>query len=99
MSPKIKNGHTHKCKRCNHVWIGSLELPRVCIKCKSPYWNKERIEKRVRTGITKRYQITCKRCNKTWSAETEHPVLCRFCKNVYWDCKRKKDIYREMMMR
>ncbi len=43
-----------RCLRCGHEWIprspisGELEapsgddLPRVCPKCKSPYWDRER---------------------------------------------------------
>lgn len=32
-----------ECKRCLHKWIPrTFELPNVCPKCKSPYWNKER---------------------------------------------------------
>jgi predicted Zn-ribbon and HTH transcriptional regulator len=31
----------HKCLRCGHVWIPrKKEKPRVCPKCKSPYWDK-----------------------------------------------------------
>jgi len=30
------------CMRCEHKWIPrSPELPKVCPKCNSPYWNKE----------------------------------------------------------
>jgi DNA-directed RNA polymerase subunit RPC12/RpoP len=35
----------YKCERCGHEWIprGDVERdPRVCPKCKSPYWNKPR---------------------------------------------------------
>ena len=30
------------CERCKHEWIPNSfeELPTVCPKCKSPYWNK-----------------------------------------------------------
>ena len=29
-----------KCERCSHKWITrSKEKPRVCPKCKSPYWD------------------------------------------------------------
>ena len=30
----------YKCERCGHVWVkrGRVE-PKVCPKCKSPYWN------------------------------------------------------------
>ena len=32
-----------KCKRCGHDWIQrGIELPKVCPRCKSPYWNKKR---------------------------------------------------------
>ena len=97
MSEKLlENRYLHFCKRCDHKWIGRLVNPRSCIKCKSTYWNKYRVLKRVRSGITKRYKITCKRCYKTWNAETEHPVLCRYCKSVYWDCDRRKDVYKKV---
>ena len=30
-----------KCERCGHKWITrSEEIPIVCPKCKSPYWDK-----------------------------------------------------------
>lgn len=38
-----------KCKRCSHSWlprdmayIKGKELPKICPKCKSPYWNRPR---------------------------------------------------------
>ena len=31
-----------KCLRCGHEWPSKQERPRVCPKCKSPYWDKER---------------------------------------------------------
>lgn len=31
------------CERCAHKWPGrSSEEPKVCPKCKSPYWNRPR---------------------------------------------------------
>lgn len=31
------------CHRCEHVWLPrELVEPRVCPKCKSPYWNRPR---------------------------------------------------------
>lgn len=28
------------CERCKHEWITrGKEMPKVCPKCKSPYWN------------------------------------------------------------
>ncbi len=32
-----------KCERCKHEWITrSKETPKVCPKCKSPYWDTPR---------------------------------------------------------
>lgn len=32
-----------QCERCGHEWLPRTgEEPRVCPKCKSPYWNKPR---------------------------------------------------------
>jgi len=33
-----------KCLRCDHEWIPRREEhPRVCPKCKSPYWDRPRL--------------------------------------------------------
>lgn len=40
-----------KCKRCDYEWIPRRdEPPKTCAskKCKSPYWNKERIRKKTK---------------------------------------------------
>ena len=35
---KIKG---YKCERCGHEWAPrSEEIPIICPKCKSPYWNR-----------------------------------------------------------
>lgn len=35
------------CERCNHKWIPSKkEKPIVCPKCKSPYWDTKKVEKK-----------------------------------------------------
>jgi predicted Zn-ribbon and HTH transcriptional regulator len=35
-----------QCLRCGYKWVPRVfreeELPTICPKCKSPYWNKER---------------------------------------------------------
>lgn len=39
----------HKCNRCGHSWKPRQdELPKVCPnpKCKSPYWNSERVREK-----------------------------------------------------
>lgn len=32
----------HKCHRCGHKWVprNKEDVPEICPKCKSPYWNK-----------------------------------------------------------
>ena len=35
----------YRCERCGHEWVprgGGDDEPRVCAKCKSPYWNTPR---------------------------------------------------------
>lgn len=33
------------CKRCGHQWYPHQPEVRICPKCKSPYWDKERTRK------------------------------------------------------
>jgi len=36
-----------KCNRCEWEWFPrALALPKICPKCKSPYWNKARTRRR-----------------------------------------------------
>lgn len=45
------------CERCSHRWVSrNKEEPRVCPKCKSPYWDiprKKRKSKREKLKIKK----------------------------------------------
>lgn len=43
MSPRITI-EVWKCERCEHVWTPRAKTikPRVCPKCKSPYWDEPR---------------------------------------------------------
>lgn len=35
--------YEYTCERCTHKWIPRRqEKPRVCPKCKSPYWDKKK---------------------------------------------------------
>lgn len=35
-----------ECLRCGHKWVPRREVyPRICPKCKSPYWDRERERK------------------------------------------------------
>jgi DNA-directed RNA polymerase subunit RPC12/RpoP len=37
-----------RCARCRHEWLPRVKIiaPKVCPKCKSHYWNKERTNRR-----------------------------------------------------
>jgi hypothetical protein len=35
----MKNIYRYECLRCRHVWASKQERPRVCPKCKTPYWD------------------------------------------------------------
>ena len=35
-----------KCKRCGHEWTPRQEEIRICPRCKSPYWDRERKSKK-----------------------------------------------------
>lgn len=47
------------CERCEHTWVpAGEEKPRVCPKCKSPYWDRPRradraVEKRAKKEFAK----------------------------------------------
>lgn len=31
-----------ECKRCKHKWVPTKEEIRICPKCKSPYWDRDK---------------------------------------------------------
>lgn len=46
MSQEIAKGlFLHKCLRCNYEWVSKAFSPGSCAnqKCRSPYWDKERV--------------------------------------------------------
>ena len=50
MSTKVDGGYwRHECNRCGNVWYSTMESPKSCAgaKCKSPYWNRERVRPRA----------------------------------------------------
>lgn len=37
----------YRCRRCGHQWVprrifGEIREPRVCPRCRSPYWNRDK---------------------------------------------------------
>jgi predicted Zn-ribbon and HTH transcriptional regulator len=54
----ITNLKGYECDRCGHRWVPRSkldELPTICPKCKSPYWNKPR--QFVKTDSPKKSKI------------------------------------------
>lgn len=39
---EAKKKYHHPCKRCGYESISSLEHPKRCTACKSPYWDKKK---------------------------------------------------------
>jgi len=38
----------YRCERCGHEWVPrEKQEPRVCPKCKSPYWNVPRQDRKT----------------------------------------------------
>ncbi len=53
MPVRVKEVTVYICERCEHEWVPRIQpkrkgkpteadLPTVCPKCKSPYWNRKR---------------------------------------------------------
>ena len=34
----------NECTRCGNVWVSRKDNPKQCSRCKSPYWNKEKLQ-------------------------------------------------------
>lgn len=40
LTPETRLVEKRTCTRCGHVWWPRMEtIPRICPKCKSPYWD------------------------------------------------------------
>ena len=46
----------YRCERCGHEWVprAKEQEPRVCPKCKSPYWNRPRKAQSEANGAARR---------------------------------------------
>jgi predicted Zn-ribbon and HTH transcriptional regulator len=44
----------YRCERCGHEWVPREkgQEPRVCPKCKSPYWNMPRRDGKAESSAT-----------------------------------------------
>ena len=39
---KIRMNFSNKCERCSYEWVGRKKEPKVCPRCKSYDWRKEK---------------------------------------------------------
>ena len=49
----------YQCERCDHPWVPRTKIdeePIICPKCKSPYWNKPRLNPGKRKAILKHFR-------------------------------------------
>jgi len=44
----------YRCERCGHEWVprDKEQEPKVCPKCKSPYWNRPRARKPAESVVS-----------------------------------------------
>ncbi|MGI0082141.1 MAG: hypothetical protein ACREAF_00700 [Nitrosopumilaceae archaeon] len=49
--------HGYKCERCGHEWVPrEEEKPLVCPKCKSPYWDRPKLDPAKRKAILRHFR-------------------------------------------
>ena len=87
----------YRCERCGHEWIprGSAEEePRVCPKCRSPWWNRPRKSMMTyddfRTKILETLKETRRRL--TWTEIRTAAGLPQLFPNNQWVHRLEKDI-------
>ena len=54
----------YRCERCDHEWVPRETTegdPTICPDCKSPYWNKPRLNSKKRKAIKKYFTEKRKR--------------------------------------
>lgn len=87
----------YRCERCGHEWIprgGSEEEPRVCPKCRSPWWNRPRKSMMTyddfRAKIVETLQAAAKPL--TWTEIRTVAGLPQLFPNNQWVHRLEKDI-------
>lgn len=85
------------CERCSHEWLGKTQkkIPRVCPKCKSPYWDEpkrkvmmtyERFRNQIRDALKEA------ETPQTWTEIRTTLSLPQLFPNNQWVRKMEKDI-------
>ena len=75
----------YKCKRCGHEWPSKLQPPRICSKCKSPYYDTPR-----RREGPARFNHHCQHCQHKWASKLDRPKVCPSCRTPYWETPRTR---------
>ena len=79
--------NVHRCNRCKHEWAGKIENPKTCAnpKCRTPYWNKPRVRKKIKVKQDKRFfyfDFERENGSKSYSFEVvDNEIECEECKN------------------
>jgi hypothetical protein len=86
-----------RCERCSHEWIprGGLEdEPRICPKCKSPYWSRPRKAMMTYDDFKGKIVSVLTAANKplTWTEIRTAATLPQAFPNNQWVHRMEKDI-------
>lgn len=87
----------YRCSRCNHEWIprrGAAEEPRVCPKCKSPYWNRPTRRMMTYDSFRDKIRETLKGAGSpiTWTEVRTMAGLPQLFPNNQWVKRLEQDI-------
>ena len=87
-----------RCDRCEHEWVprgeANGEEPRVCPKCKSPYWNRPRRASMSYEDFKSKVQAALTEAGRpmTWTEIRTQTSLPQFFPNNQWVRRMDKDI-------
>lgn len=87
----------YRCERCGHEWVprGGLEdEPKVCPKCRSPYWNTPRKAKTTYEDFAAAIRDVLEKADKplTWTEIRTSARLPQMFPNNQWVRRLEKDI-------
>ena len=85
----------YRCEKCDHEWVPRLdEEPRVCPKCKNPYWNKPRKPMMAYQDFSTEIRNTLEEAGKplTWTEIRTTAKLPQMFPNNEWMRRMETDI-------
>lgn len=87
----------YRCERCSHEWIPRDfdEEPRVCPRCKSPYWNRPRKNPMAYEEFRDKIENTLKEAGEpiTWTDLRTRASLPQARPNNQWVRRLENDIH------